>query len=429
MRSYLIKLTGFLFLFIGTQGHAAQTLDRIVAVVNEDAITHQELQQRIDDFERQMSLKGMPLPDDEVMRKQVLERMILDRIQLQLASTQGIRVDDLTLNRMLENIARNNKASLDDLRRSLQAQGISYSDFRERTRKDMIIRQLQQRMVLSRVRVSDQEIEQFLQQQQESGSAAGEKYHLGHILIATPEAASPEDIDAAFDRAQKALAHLKDGESFNDVALRFSEGREALNGGDLGWRSTAELPSLFVDALQRMEKGDVSSALRSAGGFHIIKLKDKKSSQHIVKQTHARHILMRADQITTEEQVRQTMKELRKRLKDGEGFAKLAEEYSQDPGSRNNGGDLGWRSPGEFVPRFEDVMNSLKINQISEPFRSQFGWHIVQVLDRRQEDATDQLKRSRAEDAIKKRKADEELQLWLRRIRDEAYVEYRTDNT
>ncbi|WP_455217655.1 peptidylprolyl isomerase, partial [Kaarinaea lacus] len=197
---------------------------------------------------------------------------------------------------------------------------------------------------------------------------------------------------------------------------------------DLGWRSAAELPGLFLQAVKQMNKGDISPALRSAGGFHILKLVDKKTQQHIVKQTHARHILMRADQITSDDQVRRKMADIRKRLEKGEDFAKLAEEFSQDPGSKNNGGDLGWASPGNFVPRFEDVMDSLQINQISEPFRSQFGWHIIQVLERRQEDETEQLKRKRAEDAIKQRKADEELQLWLRRIRDEAYVENRLEN-
>ena len=413
-------------LLLSLQSHAAQTLDRIIAIVNDDVITSQELQQRIEDFKRQMTMKGAPVPSDDIMHKQVLERMVLDSIQLQLAKAQGIRIDDLTLNRMLESIASNNKTSLDQLRRSLQAQGISFSTFREQTRDDMVIRQLQQRMILSRVSVSEQEIDQFLEQQGQLG--ADDKYHIAHILIATPEAAAPDDIQAAFDRAEKVRAHLQDGEPFRNVALQFSEGRQALDGGDLGWRSAAELPALFLQAVQQMNKGDISPALRSAGGFHIIKLVDKKTQQHIVKQTHARHILMRPDQITSEDQVRQKMNELKKRLKNGEDFAKLAAEFSQDPGSKNNGGDLGWTSPGSFVPRFEKVMDSLQPMQISEPFRSQFGWHIVQVLERRQEDETEQLKRSRAEEAIKQRKADEELQLWLRRIRDEAYVEYRTEN-
>jgi len=427
MHRFFSKIFILAALFYSMQGHALQTLDRIVAVVNDDVITYQELQQRIDEFKRQMSMKGAPIPGDDIMQKQVLERMILDSIQLQMAKAQGIRIDDLSLNHMLETIARNNKTTLDELRRTLQAEGISYNTFREQTRDDLVIRQLQQRMILGRINVSEQEIDQFLEQQEEPGNGASEQYHLAQILIATPEAASPDDIKAAYDKAEKVRAHLQEGEAFSAVAQRFSEGRQALEGGDLGWRSAAELPTLFLQAVQKMDKGDISPALRSAGGFHILKLIDKKSQKHIVEQTHARHILMRSDQITTEEQVRQKMKEIRQRLVNGEDFAKLAEEYSQDPGSKNNGGDLGWVSPGAFVPRFEQVMNSLKIKQISEPFRSRFGWHIVQVLERRKEDETKQLKRSRAEEAIKQRKADEELQLWLRRIRDEAYVEYRLD--
>lgn len=425
MRRFIIVLFSLLSLSTQYTVQAAQTLDGIAAVVNDDIITTGELQQRIDEFKRQMRARGTSIPSDDIMQKQVLERMILDSIQLQMAKSQGIRVDDLTLNRMLENIARNNKSTLDGLRQSLEADGISYSAFREQTRDDMIIRQLQQRMVYSRIKVSDQEINQFLEQQDESGSS--DQYHIGHILIATPEAATPEAIKKAFDRAQTVLAHLNDGEAFNDVAQRFSDGRQALNGGDLGWRTAGELPSLFLETVQAMEKGDVSTPLRSAGGFHILKLIDKKTQQHIVKQTHARHILMQADQITSEQQVIDKMKQIRQQLVDGGDFAALAEQYSQDPGSKNNGGDLGWTSAGSFVPRFEKVMDSLAVNQISEPFKSQFGWHIVQVLERRKEDETEQMKRHEAEQAIQQRKADEELQLWLRRVRDEAYVEYRVD--
>ena len=428
MRHRYLNLFFLLLVFISTASQALQSLDSIVAVVNEDIITRQELDQRINDFKRQMIRAGTQVPGDDIMQKQVLERMIVDSIQLQLAESQGIKIDDLTLNNALESIASNNKMTLDTLRRSLQADGISYGIFREQTRQEMIIRQLQQRMVYARVRVSDQEIDQFLEQQQKSGAASDEKYHVGHILIATPEAATPEDIKAAYDKAEQVVAHIKDGENFRDVALRFSEGRQALNGGDLGWRTPAELPILFLEALRRLNTGEVSSPLRSAGGFHVIKLIDKKSDQYIVKQTHARHILIRSDEITTEEQVREKMADIKQRLEQGEDFAKLAEEFSQDPGSKNNGGDLGWSSEGSFVPEFEKVMNSLNINQLSEPFRSQFGWHIIQVLERRQQDETEQLKRNRAQSAIQKRKADEELQLWLRRIRDEAYVEYRVES-
>ena len=419
----------FIFLFSLTSSSnllAVQPMDHIVAIVNENVITHQELQQRIKDFKQQLLQRNASLPDDDVMQKQVLERMIVDDIQLQLAQAQGIQIDDLTLNRMLESVAQRNRTTLDDMRKRMQADGIDFDNFKEQTRKDMMIGQIQQRMVYARVQVSSQEIDQFMEQQKQSGSS--DKYHIAHILIATPEAAAPEDIAKAYDKAEKVIAHLKTGEPFQEVAQRFSEGRQALEGGDLGWRTAAELPGIFVDAIRNLKKGDISPPLRSASGFHIVKLVDKQTQQHIVQQTHARHILIRPDAITNDEQARQQLLDLKQRLDKGEDFSKLASEFSQDPGSKVNGGDLGWATPGSFVPQFEQVMNSLGINQISEPFRSPFGWHIMQVLERRQQDETAQMQRSNAEQSIQQRKAEEELQLWLRRIRDEAYVEYRNDS-
>ncbi len=419
----------FIFLVAFTSStnlFALQALDHIVAIVNDNVITYQELQQRIKDFKQQLAQRSSSLPDDDIMQKQVLERMIVDDIQLQLAQAQGIQIDDLTLNRMLENIAERNRTTLDDMRQRMQAEGINFDNFKEQTRKDMLIGQIQQRMVFARVQVSPQEVDQFLEQQQQAGS--NDKYHIAHILIATPEAATPEAIAIAYEKAEKVIAHLKTGEAFHEVAQRFSEGRQALEGGDLGWRSAAELPAIFVDAIRNMSKGGISTPLRSASGFHIVKLIDKQTQQHIVEQTHARHILIRPDAITSDEQVREQLLAIKQRLQKGEDFAKLASQYSHDPGSKINGGDLGWTAPGSFVPQFEQVMNSLNINQVSEPFRSQFGWHIMEVLERRQQDETEQMQRANAERAIQQRKADEELQLWLRRIRDEAYVEYRNDS-
>ncbi len=425
MKLHYKLLLSLLLLLSALSSQALQQLDYIVAVVNEGVITNQELQDRIKDFERQIKAKGSAIPNAKIMRKQVLERMLLDSAQMQLAKLQGIHIDDITLNRMLENVARQNKMTLDDLRISLQSEGIDFEQFREQTRKDVTIRQLQKRMVYDRIRISDQEVEQFLEQQKQSGKDANDKYHIAHILIATPEAASPDDIKAAYEKSEKAISLIKDGENFRNIALKYSQGQQAINGGDLGWRSAAELPSLFLNAVKTLEKGQITTPLRSASGFHVLKLIDKKSQQYLVKQTHARHILIRSDEITSEEQARKKMTELKTRLDNGEDFKKLAKEFSQDPGSKNNGGDLGWSPEGSFVPQFEKVMNSLKIKQISEPFRSQFGWHILQVLERRQQDETEQLMHAKAKKSIKKRKSEEELQLWLRRIRDEAYVEYK----
>jgi peptidyl-prolyl cis-trans isomerase SurA len=425
--SILKSLVLLSLLSISTNTHALQSLDHIIAIVNDNVITHVELQQRVKDFKRQMSSNGINIPAESIMQKQVLERILIDRIQMQLAKKQGIQIDDISLNKMLENIAQRNKLSLDSLRISLQQDGISFAQFRAQTRQDLVIQQLQKRMVYDRVRVSQQEIDQFLEQQKASGNNRSKKYRLGHILITTPEAASTEDIKASLTKAESILNEINAGLSFRNAALKFSEGQKALNGGDLGWHTAAELPALFLDAVRNLEVGKISQALRSASGFHIIKLIDKKSPQHVVQQTHARHILMRTDTITTEEQLRKTMLELKQKLDDGEDFSRLAMEFSQDPGSKDNGGDLGWASAGSFVPRFEKVMDSLKLKQISEPFRSKFGWHILQVLERRQQDESMQIKLNRAKQAIHKRKADQDLQLWLRRIRDEAYVEYRID--
>ncbi|MCW8955312.1 MAG: peptidylprolyl isomerase [Gammaproteobacteria bacterium] len=415
-------ISGLSGLFFCTSIFAIQTLDSIIVIVNDGVITQSQLDDKVTEIKQQIRQKGSPIPDNQLLSQQVLEQMIVERIQLQMAEQQGIRIDDLSLNSALQNIASRNKIALDSLRKQLEREGISFEDYRERIRHDLMIQQLQQRTVMSKVNVSDEEINQLLEQQQNSNSR--DRYHLAHILIPTPEAASPEDIRKAYDKAEQAMAHLKDGEAFHEVALRFSSGSQAINGGDLGWRDAGQLPILFLEALKQMNKGDSSSPLRSTSGFHIIKLLDQKSQKHIVEQTHARHILMRADAITTEDMVRKTMNSIKRQLDKGADFAKLAAKYSQDPGSKNNEGDLGWASEGQFVPQFEKVMNSLAIKQISEPFQSQFGWHILQVLERRQQDETQQLMRNRAMQSIQQRKADDELQLWIRRIRDESYIEY-----
>lgn len=422
--SFLLYLSLIFNLAISTTAMALEKLDSIAIIVNDEVITHQQIENRFNDFKKQILLQGQSLPDDELLKKQVIERMIIDSIQLQMAKTQGISLDDLSLNQALESIAQNNNTTLDGLRRTLTSKGISYEDFREQTRRDIIIQQLQQRVIYSTVKVSPQEIDIFLEQQKQSGDESNDKYHLAHILIATPEAASPEEVSAALNKAKQAIERIQQGEQFSDVALRFSDGRHALQGGDLQWRSAAELPPLFLNTARQLEKGGISKPLRSAGGFHVLKLIDKQTRNYLVKQTHARHILIKTDQITSDTEARETLLSVRQRLQKGEDFAALAEEFSQDPGSKNKGGDLGWSNEGSFVPRFTQVMNSLDKGEISEPFKSQFGWHIIQVLDRRQQDETEQRIRQKAEMAIQKRKADEALQLWLRRSRDEAYVEF-----
>ena len=414
-------------IFFSNTLFAIEEIDSVAIIVNDSIISKHEINSRLTNFKRQVKLQGKKLPPDDLLKKQVIERMIVDSIQLQLAKQQGIVIDDLSLNKALENIAKSNRTTLEKMHQMLEAKGINYKSFREQTRRDLVIRQVQQRMIYTNVKVSQQEIDIFLEQQKQSGETADDKYHLAHILIATPEAASPEDVSNALNKAKKVISLLDGDESFSDLALRFSDGRHALKGGDLGLLSAAQLPSLFLDAARRLKINQVTQPLRSAGGFHILKLLDKKTQKHMVKQTHARHILIKADEITSNEDARLKLVDVKKQLDNGGDFVKLAEKFSQDPGSKNNGGDLGWAAEGTFVPRFTQVMNSLQNGQISEPFKSQFGWHIIQVLERRDLDETEQRIRQKAERAIQNRKADEELQLWLRRIRDEAYVEYKTE--
>jgi len=420
-------LTFVVFTLFSSRVFALEELDSIAIIVNDETISTQQIKKRLRDFKRQIQIQGQTPPPEKSLKKQVIERMILDSIQLQLAKAQGINIDDLSLNKALEKIASNNQSTLSDMSRMLQSKGINYADFREQTRNDMIIQQLQQRIIAGLVKVSPQEIDIFLAQQKESGETANDKYHLAHILIATPEAASPEEIQTAKTKAEQAIAYLEEGDSFKDIALRFSDGRNALQGGDLKWRSAAELPPLFLNTARILNKNQISQPLRSAGGFHILKLIDKKTQAHIVSQTLSRHILIKTDEITSNENARKKLLDIKTRIKNGEKFSDLAAKFSQDPGSKNRGGDLGWATEGTFVPRFTEVMNTLKKNQISEPFKSQFGWHIIQVLDRRKQDDTVQRIRQKAERAIQNRKAEEELQLWLRRARDEAYVDFKIE--
>lgn len=427
MQFYLMKLLSYLFISMITFSsalNAAEEIDTVAIVVNDSVITKRDISNRLNDFKRQIKLQGQRLPPEDLIMKQIVERMIVDKIQLQTAKAQGIYIDDLSLNKILEDNASKNKTTLAAMRRSLEQGGISYQSYREQMRNDLIIRQLQQRMIFSRVKVSQQEIDIFLDQQKKSGETTNEKYQLAHILIATPEAASPEEVNAALEEASSILDKIKAGEAFNELALNYSDGRNALKGGDLGLRSAAQLPPLFLDTARTLKTGEVSKPLRSAGGFHILKLIDKETTQHLVKQTHARHILIKADEIVTDDEAHKKITSIRKLLDKGADFAELAIKHSQDPGSKNQGGDLGWAPEGTFVARFTEVLNSLKVDEISKPFKTQFGWHIIQLLGHRQQDETEQVIRKRAEVAIQNRKAEEELQLWLRQTRDEAYVEY-----
>ena len=420
----------FLLLFFSLSANAAiSTVDRIVAIVNDDVILQSELNNRLKTVIGQLRQRNTKIPSETVLRRQVLERLVLSHLQLQAAERGGIRVDDKTLNASINRIASQNNMSLDQFRSAIENDGFDFSVFREDIRKEMIISRLIQRRVRQRVNVTDQEIDNFLASNKSSGDK-NKEFRLSHILISLPEAASAEQVEAAQQKANTVINELRAGAPFKQVAAASSDGQNAFEGGDLGWRKIAELPSIFVDAVKNMQKGDISDPIRSPSGFHIIMLSDLRGaeSRHVVKQTLARHILIRRNELTSNEDAKTRLKQLLIRLEGGEDFAALARAHSDDRGSAARGGDLGWSSPGALVPKFEAEMNKLAPGQISQPFQTQFGWHIVQKLDERKVDNTDAFLRSKARKLIRDRKTEDETQAWLRRIRDEAFVEYRLDD-
>ena len=400
-------------------------LNRIVAIVNDDVIVSSELEDAIVEIIRQLQQKGTAVPDRPVLVKQVLERLVVDALQLQIATNNGISIDDSMLNNEVQALAKENGVTLTEFREILQRDGYSYTKFREDLRKQLLIQQVRRQMVSSRIKVNDQEVDNLLATLKASGQGDIE-YHLSHILIAIPEAASPDVIQQAGQRANDILERLRNGADFTDIAIAESDGQTALEGGDIGWRELGQIPSLFVETVKTLQVGDVSEIIRSSGGFHIVKLIDKRGEErHIVQQTKVRHILLKPDEVNTDEEVRVRIEQLEIRLRGGEDFATLARANSEDTLSAANGGDLGWVNQGDTVPGFEDAMNRLEPGEISSPVKSQFGWHLIQVQERRSHDSTEEYERSKVRGLIRSRKYTEELFLWLRRLRDESYVEYR----
>ena len=407
---------------------AVQDLDRIVAVINDDVIMRSELAVKIRGVASQMEEQNIPLPPRNILEKQVLDRLIMTKLQIQMAQNTGIRVDDETLNRTISNIARENELNLNQFREILEQDGYGYENFRREIRDEILISRLQQRQVDNRVIVTDREIDNYLSNQEHQGETDIE-FHIAHILVAIPEGASPRQVTRARDTAEQALSELQGGADFASMAATYSDGQQALDGGDLGWRKAGQVPTLFADFISDMEVGGLSGIIKSPSGYHIIKLLDKRSSEQVVvTQTKVRHILVRPDELTTVDDARRRLQQLRMRIEGGDDFAELARAHSVDTMSAADGGDLGWVNPGDLVPEFENVMNSLEPGAVSEPFPSQFGFHIVQVLDRREHDSTEDIKRARAREAIRRRKLEEARTDWLRQMRDEAYVEYRLDS-
>ena len=404
-------------------------LNRIVAVVNDGIIVSSELDASMASVISQLREKGTQLPERSVLERQVLERLVVEKLQLQLAETNGMSIDDSTLNSEVQDLARNNGISVSDFRAVIERDGFSYAAFREDLRKQLLIQELRRQMVGSRIRITDQEIDNLLATLKTSGSGDVE-YHLAHLLVAIPEAASPEQIQAAEQRATDILRRLRANADFAEIAIAESDAQTALEGGDIGWRSLGQMPELFVEPLQTLQTGDVSGLIRSPGGFHIIKLVEKRGDErHIMRQTRARHILLKEDDLHSEAENRVRIRQLAIRLRAGEDFATLARSNSQDTLSAAKGGDLGWLGPGDTIPDFEAAMNKLAPGEISEPVYTRFGWHLIQVQEYRDHDNTEEFERNRIRNLIRSRKYDEELFLWLRRLRDEAYVEYRVDES
>jgi len=405
---------------------SGELLDRVAATVNEGVVLSSELDEQMAIISERLRAQKQQLPPQNVLRTQVLDRLVLQELQMQRANRAGIKVSDETLNNALRDVAEQNKIPLADLPAALAQQGIDYAGYREGIRKELAMQILRQRDVIGRINVSPREIDQFLERQKKMPSESNE-YDVSHILIAVPQAATPEELDNATKRADEVYKRATAGEDFGQLAVSFSNAQTALEGGKLGWRKGSELPTFLGEAIAGMKAGDITKPMRTPSGFHIVKLNETRgNAQVIVNQVHARHILIKPNELQDDATVQQKLMTIRDRIVNkGESFTAVASVVSEDPGSSAEGGDLGWSGPGAFVPEFEKQLAQLQPDEISQPFRTQFGWHIIQLLGRRQFDTTDDVRRQRAFTALRESKADEETELWLRRLRDEAYVEYK----
>lgn len=402
-------------------------LDRVIAVVNDEALTQWDLNEEKRIILQQMKASNVAPPPADVLQKQLIERLINERALLQHAKDSGIRVDDTTVERTILRVAEENKLTPEQFRQALDREGIAYDRYRDDIRRQIVIQRVKEREVDSKINVSDAEVDNYLATV--NAQAGGEsEYLLSHIYVTVPEQASPADIDARHKRADDALAAIKSGKDFAQVAATYSDAPDALSGGSLGWRTPARLPSVFADSVRHMKAGEVSGVMRSPGGFHIVKLEDVRSRNQptVVDQTHARHILVKVNEVTSEADAKAKIERLRERLQGGAKFDDLARVNSEDASSAR-GGDLGWLSPGDTVPDFEHAMDKLKPNEVSEPVRTPFGWHLIQVLERRKQDVTEQRRREQARTALRERKSDEQFADFLRQLRDRTYVEIKSD--
>jgi peptidyl-prolyl cis-trans isomerase SurA len=403
------------------------SIDRVIAIVNDEALTQFELDDARRIVQQQMKQQKVQPPATDVLDKQVLERLITQRALLQEAKEGGVKIDDSQVERAIQRIAQENKLSTEQFRKLLAQENIPFAKYRDDIRNEMIVQRLREREVDSKVQVSDAEVDQYLATLK-AQNAGETEYRLAHILVMVPEQASADQIENRRRRAEEALRAIRSGADFAQVAAAYSDSNDALQGGNLGWRSGARLPTVFADTVREQKPGTVSGVLRSAAGFHIVKLLEKRSHDDamLVDQTHARHILVRVNELTSEAEAKSKIERMKDRLDSGANFAELAKLNSEDA-SAAKGGDLGWLSPGDTVAEFDEAMKKLEPHQVSPPVRTSFGWHLIEVLERRKQDVTNDRARNEAQTAIRQRKADEAFQDWVRQVRDKAFVEIRLD--
>ncbi|CAN4268705.1 SurA Parvulin-like peptidyl-prolyl isomerase [Methylophilaceae bacterium] len=413
---------------LNAQADEVVKIDRIVAIVDQAVVTEQELESRIATVTAQFKKQGTELPAEAILRKQILERLITDTLQLQYAAQTGLKVDDNQLDKTIGRIAEQNQLSLAEFTEALAKDGVSMTKFRADIRNEITLARLREREVDGRVNVSESEIDNFLTSQAANNENQDE-YEIAHLLIRTPEEGATEDIQKAKSKVDSALTELKAGVSFAKVSASFSDAPNALEGGSLGWKKASQMPALFLDALRAMQVGEVSAPLRSPNGFHVLKLNNKRggNSPLVIQQTHARHILIKLSEIMSEKDGKLKIDGIKERLDNGEKFEALARQYSEDS-TASSGGDLNWVNPGDTVPQFEKAMNELKDLQISMPVLTQFGWHLIQVIERRSQDMSKEAARLKARQEIRAKKADEAYQDWIRELRDRAYVEIRLED-
>ncbi len=409
--------------FSVTASAQIEILDKVVAIVDEDVVLESEVQRRLATIYAQIQQSGTQPPPQEIIVQQVLERLISERLQLNMGYSAGIRITDAELNDAMARIAKSNQLTMEQYAEQIHATGSTLSNVREEIRNEMILMRVQQGQVMRRIRISNQELDNFLNSE-EGRFMTSPDVNVGHILLPVPSGKNTDEVNAILQRAQGILDQANSGTDFRQLAIANSADQTALQGGDLGWRKMAQLPGVFIEAVEKLEIDQVSEPIRSDAGYHLIKLYERKGGgEQLIEQHFARHILIKPNQIRDEATVVSQLTELRERIKAGEDFALLTKEFSEDPGSALNGGELGWSTPGMFVPEFEQTMGSIELNEVSAPFLSQFGWHILQVTERRNQDFSENISRNRAQNLLRQRKYEEELQVWLQEIRDEAFVE------